>query len=296
MSWQDHLALSRTFAIEVSGQSPGLTHSLFATQRAKDAVVDTLRERLGGRPSVDTSAPDVRIVLHLHAGKVDVSLDLAGESLHRRGYRQASHPAALKETLAAVVVLASGYAGDDPFLDPLCGSGTIAIEAALLAEGRAPNADRNFGAERWPAFDDHSRHWLGELRKDVRARRHVARWPVVASDHDPEAVATARRNAKAAGVKVEVREADARTVSRSEGAGHLVSNPPYGGHVGGGGGKKQLKSFYHALGDHYRGFAGYTLAFLAGAPEFESAFGSKPKTRKPLFNGPLRCELLIYKV
>jgi putative N6-adenine-specific DNA methylase len=296
LPWTDHLNLSRTFAIEVSGQSPNLTHSLFAAQRAKDAIADTFRQKLGGRPSVDTARPDVRVVLHLRDGKADVSVDLAGDSLHKRGYRRAPHPASLKETLAASLLLASGYDGESPFLDPMCGAGTIAIEAALIAERRAPNVDRKLSAERWPSFTPELAKRLDEVRAELRSRVRPAPAPVLASDRDPEAVAATRSNVRSARVQVQVAEADAREVAPLSPPGLVLCNPPYGGRVGGGGGKKQLKSFYHALGEHFHRFAGHTVGVLAGASEFESAFGLRPRSRRKLFNGPLPCELLLYSM
>ncbi|MHB8419582.1 MAG: THUMP domain-containing class I SAM-dependent RNA methyltransferase [Myxococcales bacterium] len=296
LRWTDHLDLRHTFAIEVSGQSEGLTHSLFVAQKAKDAIADSLRAALGARPDVDTRDPDVRIVLHLHAGRAEVSLDVAGDSLHRRGWREAPHRASLKETLAAALLLASGWKGEVPLCDPMCGAGTIAIEAALLAEGRAPNARRRFGAERWPAFGAAERQILGELREAALSRARRERPPIFAGDRDPEAVASARENAKRAGVALELREADARELAPPAPAGTLVSNPPYGGRAGGGGGGKQLKSFFHGLGLAARGWHGWTLAYLAGSEAFESAFGMRPTGRRKLYNGPIPCELLSYRV
>ena len=296
LPWQDHLSLRSTFAIDVTGESEGLTHSLFVAQRAKDAIVDALRARLGGRPSVDRAQPDVRVVLHLHRDRADVSLDLAGDSLHRRGYRRARHAAQLKETLAASVLLAAGYTGERPLCDPMCGSGTLAIEAALISQNRAPNLERHFGCERWPSFTDSQRDSLALLRAELRAAVRPQAAPIVASDWDPEAVEATRSNARAAGVRVEVREADAREIEPLVPPGLVVANPPYGGRIGGGGGKKQLKSFYHALGERWKTLAGHEIAVLSGAPEFESAFGMRPRSRRALFNGPLRCELLVYRV
>jgi len=296
LPWQDHLTLRSTFAIDVSGESEGLTHSLFVAQRAKDAIVDAMRERLGGRPSVDRAQPDVRVVLHLHRGQADVSLDLAGDSLHRRGYRRGQHAAQLKETLAAAVLLAAGYTGDQPLCDPMCGSGTLAIEAALISQNRPPNLERRFGCERWPSFGESQRESLDLLRAELRSRLRRQPAPIVACDWDSEAVEATRSNARAAGVKLEIREADARELAPLSPPGLVVANPPYGGRIGGGGGKKQLKSFYHALGERWKTLAGHDLAVLSGAPEFESAFGMRPRARRALFNGPLRCELLQYRV
>jgi len=294
--WEDHLSLRHTFAVEVAGATPGLTHSLFVAQRAKDAIVDRLRPLLGGRPSVDTRDPDLRIALHLSRGQADVALDLAGDSLHRRGYRQRPHPASLKETLAAAVLIACEYQGETPLLDPLCGAGTLAIEGALIAARRAPNENRSFGAERWPTFDDAARSALAELRAEARAQVRSPPAPIHASDRDPDAVAATIANVRRAHLPIRVSEADARTILPMVPPGLVVANPPYGGRIGGGGGRKQLKTFYHQLGANFRGFAGHQLAFLAGSPDFESAFGLKPSGRRKLFNGPIECQLLHYRL
>ncbi len=296
LPWQDHLDLRRTFAIEVAGRTEGLDHSLFAAQKAKDAIADALRERLGARPDVDVRDPDVRIVLHLWRGQADVSLDVAGESLHRRGWRARTHRASLRETLAAAVLLGSGFTADRPFIDPMCGAGTIAIEAALLVAGRAPNVFRRFGAERWPAFGEADRRALATLREEARARVRRDGPPIFASDRDPEAVEAARQNARRAGVEIRFSVADARLLAPLDPPGLVASNPPYGGHEGGGGGLKQLKSFYHALGARLRQLSGHTLALLAGSPAFESAFGLRPVSRRALFNGPLPVTLLVYRI
>jgi len=296
IAWEDHLGLRQTFAIEVAGTTPGLTHSLFVAQRAKDAIVDRLRPKLGGRPNVDTRDPDLRIGLHLSRGQADVSLDLAGDSLHRRGYRQRPHPASLKETLAAAILLACGYEGETPLLDPLCGAGTLAIEAALIAARRAPNESRKFGAERWPTFDASARAALADLRAEARAQVRAPPAPIHASDRDPDAVAAAIANVRGVKLPIRVTEADARTIAPMVPPGLVVANPPYGGRIGGGGGRKQLKTFYHQLGANFRGFGGHQLAFLAGSPDFESAFGLKPFARRKLFNGPIECQLLHYRI
>ncbi len=296
LPWAEHLDLTHSFAVEVSGQTEGLTHSLYAAQKAKDAIVDSLRAVLGGRPDVNVREPDVRIVLHLRAGRAEVSLDVAGESLHRRGWRSRPHPASLKETLAAAVVLGSGWRGELPLVDPMCGAGTIAIEAALLAAGRPPNARRRFGAERWPGFGATDRRALASLRAEALARPPREHPPIRACDRDPEAVEAARENARQAGVQLDLSVADARELGPSYPPGYVVTNPPYGGHAGGGGGQKQLKTFFHALGRNARGLSGHTLAFLTGSPAFESAFGMRPVGRRKLFNGPIPAQLLVYRV
>src|SRR5262249_38457994 len=149
--------------------TPAITHSGFAALKVKDAIVDALRDAVGARPDVDTKSPDVGVVLHLAAGRAGLFLDLAGEALHRRGYRVAMVEAPLKETLAAAVLALGGAPLDLPFLDPMAGSGTLAIEQALAARGIAPGLRRRFGFERWPTLPAEERAGWGRMRAEAEA-------------------------------------------------------------------------------------------------------------------------------
>lgn len=295
LSWQEHLDERHTLAVEVAGRAEGIAHTHYAALRIKDAVVDQLREKRGARPDVNAKDPDVRIVAHLSQRRCLLSLDLSGEPLFKRGYRVATTPAPLKETLAAAVVLASGWKADRPLADPMCGSGTIAIEAALLAQNRAPNASRAFGVERWPSFGERERRLLSDLRAEARASVRRGAPPVFASDRDEQAVAATQANVRKAGVPVTVSRQDARELRPLSPPGFIVVNPPYGERLEAGG-RKQLKTFFWQLGQSWRGFEGHDLAVLAGGPEFESAFGLRPSGRQPLYNGPIRCTLLRYRL
>ena len=178
----------------------------------------------------------------------------------------------------------------------MCGSGTLAIEAAFIALDRPPNLERRFGCEGWPSFTDHDRAALAEKRAELRAKVKKSMPQIIASDRSPEAVEATKHNARTAHVAVDVREEDARFIEPLVPPGFVVANPPYGGRIGGGGGTKQLKSFYHALGERWRNLHGHEVAVLSGAESFESAFGIKPRGKLLLYNGPLRCELLTYKM
>jgi putative N6-adenine-specific DNA methylase len=291
--WEAYLNEGLTFAVDAVGRTAALGHTHFTALKVKDAVVDVLRERRGARPSVNVDDPDVSIVAHLANGRAQLALDLAGEPLFKRGWRLMQTEATLKETLAAAILRACGYDGTRPLVDPMCGSGTLAVEAGLIAQHHAPGVHRRLGIERWASFDAALRAALQGMREE--ARRGVRRGapPVIASDRDPEAVRATRANVKRAGLPIQVRQADARTLAPLDPPCFVVVNPPWGRRLDGGG-RRQLKTFFWQLGQAWRGLHGHRLAVLAGGPEFESAFGVRPRSRRMLWNGPVRCVLLVY--
>jgi len=293
--WRELVARGQTLAVAASGRAEGLTHTHFVEQKLKDAVVDVLRDRAGFRPDVDPRSPDVLIVAHLADGKCSVSLDLAGDLLSNRGYRVRTVEAPLREALAAAVVLYSGWEGTTPLRDPVCGSGTLAIEAALFASKRAPNLKLALASERWPRTAAEDRRILARLRSELAARE-VSPPLIFASDRDADAVEAARANARAAGVRVEVSQADARELLPLAPPGQLLLNVPYGERLEVGG-RKPLKTFYHQLGESFRKLKGHRAAVLSGNEDFESAFGVRPRgPRRTLWNGPLRCMLYRYEL
>ena len=205
VDWRAYLTADRTLAVRASCRSSALTHTQFIAQRTKDAVVDQLRGRTGERPSVDLADPDVALFVHLVRDRATLYVDLAGEPLHRRGYRRRNVTAPLKETLAAAILRLSGWDRRSPLLDPMCGSGTIAIEAALWAAGVAPGLARpRLGLERWAMHDEAGARAMADLRARLRepARREAP--SIVASDHDPAAIEATTENARAAGVSISV--------------------------------------------------------------------------------------------
>jgi putative N6-adenine-specific DNA methylase len=297
VAWEDHLLPSTTFAVEATVRDSQVTHSGFAALKVKDALVDRMREALGGRPDVDTRTPQVRVVAHLSRDRLSLSLDLCGEPLHRRGYRARPTPAPLKETLAAAILRAERYTGEEPFLDPMCGSGTLAIEAALIARRRAPGLNRSFSVEGWPAMGLRAREVIAALKQEARAQERKVEVPIVARDKDADALEAVRRNVAAARLtaEVSVEEADALSPPPPPAAtGLLATNPPYGDRLEGGRGQKGMKSFYFKLGDSLGRMDGWRLSVLVGNPAFESAFHQRPSRKRELWNGPIQCDLLSY--
>ncbi|HYV49751.1 MAG TPA: RNA methyltransferase, partial [Myxococcaceae bacterium] len=260
-------------------------------------IVDRLRKAQGRRPDVDTRDPDVRVVAHLAREQLSLSLDLAGEPLHQRGYRVRTVAAPLKETLAAAVLRAAGYVGEEPLWDPLCGSGTFVIEAAMIAARRAPGLRRRLSVERWPELGGPAAAMLAELKEEARAQERKPPHPIIGSDRDPDAVLATQRNAAAAKVAgmVKVLEADAIAMAPApvDGPGLIVSNPPYGDRLTAGG-QKGMKTFYFKLGERLGALEGWRKAILVGNDAFESAFHARPSAVRWLWNGPIRCQLLGY--
>jgi putative N6-adenine-specific DNA methylase len=297
VDWSEWLTTRTTLAVEASGTTPALAHTGFAALKVKDAVVDVLRARLGARPDVDSRDPDVRIVLHLGRGEAELSLDLAGEPLHRRGYRAAMTGAPLKETLAAAVLLLGGVERELPFLDPMCGSGTLAIEQALSARHLAPGLRHPLAFQRWPGYRGALQSAWDRMKEEARARALPrAPAPIWAGDLSPRAVEATRRNAAAAGVleDVQVAAMDAREVAPRSASGTFCSNPPYGERLGSR--PLQLAGFYRGLGAALRRFSGWRAVLLSGNPLLERELGVRPESSHRLWNGPLEVRLLRYRV
>ena len=232
--------------------------------------------------------------MHLYGGQCSVSIDLAGDLLSNRGYRVRTVEAPLREALAAAVVIYSGWDGQTSAHDPVCGSGTLAIEAALFAARRAPNADRKLACERWPRTAKDDARTLTALREELAARI-VKPPPLFASDRDADAVEAVKANARAARVQLQISQADAREIRPLDPPGHLFLNVPYGDRLEAGG-RKQLKTFYHQLGASFRRLERHQATILSGNEDFESAFGVRPRgPRRVLWNGPLRCTLYRYE-
>lgn len=300
--WEEHLAPDGTLAVEFSGACPGIDHGHYGSQRVKDAIVDRFRARCGRRPSVDRQQPDLRIHVLLRDGQAAASLDLSGDSLHRRGYREATVAAPLKETLAAALLLKAGWptiaAAAGPLLDPLCGSGTLAIEAAWIAGDQAPGLLRaHWGFSGWlghiPAL------WSRLLAEAVERREtgHARIPPILASDRDPKAVRAALINAGRAGVadriRIECRELAAAGPPPGP-PGLLIANPPYGERLGG---QDEWGTLYAQLGDLLKTrFAGWRAAVFTGNPELGKRMGLRAEHSHVFHNGPLECRLLRFRV
>lgn len=292
--WQDYLTPAMTMAVDCSLRDSALTHSGYVALKTKDAVVDSLRDRFGTRPSVDTRDPDLRVNVHLLKNRCTVSLDTSGAPLDRRGYRLEKNEAPLRETLAAAIILSTGWDGSVPLSDPLCGSGTLLIEAALLASRRPPGGERRFGFERWPGFDQAAWQALrAEASGQVLDRLPA---PIQGSDSDGRTIATARRNAERAGVRglIGLTRYDMQDFTPPPGNGVIVCNPPYGERMGE---VEALKPFYRQLGDLFKQRCkGNTAWVFTGSMELAKHVGLKATRRIPLWNGPLECRLLKYEL
>jgi len=271
-------------------RSSHLTHSQFVAQKTKDAIVDMLRERLGARPSVDREDPDVLVAVHVVKDEATLYLDVGGASLHQRGWRRQGGDAPLRETLAAAVLRLGGWDRQRPLCDPMCGSGTIAIEAAAWARRIAPGLARpRFGWERWANCDEPLRRATAALREEARAARLGVGPHVVASDVDPGALAATEANARSAGVDIAIERRDVRDLEALVPPGFVVTNPPYGERL------PAADYLYAGLGRALRGLADHTVAVLAGTPAIARALGRAPQRWWLLYNGPIECRLLLFE-
>jgi 23S rRNA (guanine2445-N2)-methyltransferase / 23S rRNA (guanine2069-N7)-methyltransferase len=308
VDWSAHLGADGTLAVDCTSSRSAITHTQFAALKVKDAIVDRFRDETGTRPSVDVAAPDVQVNLHLDRDVATLAVDLSGESLHRRGYRGPQGAAPLKENLAAAILLRAGWpalvaaaaADGEPlaFVDPMCGSGTLCIEAALIAADAAPGLGRDyFGFLRWRGHD--AALWqrlLGEAAERRAAARieHVA---IRGYDRDAAAVRAALANVAAAGferlIHVERRELAALPDAPAP-RGLVAANPPYGERLGE---QRELVQVYTDLGRALRErFVGWQAAVLTGNPPLGRELGLKAKRTHTLFNGPIECRLLRFDV
>ncbi|MFZ9850788.1 MAG: THUMP domain-containing class I SAM-dependent RNA methyltransferase [Vulcanococcus sp.] len=303
--WDHWLPPELSFRVDASGAIPGLSHSHYTALQVKNALVDGQRQRWGRRSSVDLDSPDLSLHLHLSAGRpgqtpqATLSLDGSGDSLHRRGYRAAMGLAPLKENLAAGLIRLTGWDGSVPLADPLCGSGTLLIEAACQALGRQPGLDRRFALERWPDFD--GRLWSLEVeaaaaleRDRLADGRPLA--AIVGQELDPTVLEQARSNAAAAGVApwLQLRGGDCRSFEPPPGPGLLVCNPPYGERIGE---REQLEQLYADLGAMLKErCSGWDLWLLSGNPELTGALRMKASRRIPVSNGGIDCRWLHYAI
>jgi putative N6-adenine-specific DNA methylase len=289
VDWSEWLTPRTTLAVRASTRSSRMTHSQFVAQKTKDAVVDALRDRFGARPSVDKDDPDVLLSVHLARDEATLYLDAGGASLHERGWRAQAGAAPLRETLAAAMVRLSGWDRQKPLVDPMCGAGTIAIEAAAWARKIAPGLSRaRFGFERWASCDDSVRDGMRALREEARGAARAEGPPVFASDANPRAVERARDNARAAGVELIVDRRDVRGLGPLDPPGFVVTNPPYGERLAGD------EPLYEDLARALLRLRGHTVALLAGSPDLGRAMGREPGRWWILFNGPIECRLLLY--
>lgn len=291
VDWGRFIGPESTLLVDARTRESALDHSRFIEQRVKDAVVDQLRARVGGRPSVDRDDPDVRINTHLFRDRVTLSVDTSGQSLHRRGWRVHQGRAPLAETTAAALVLASGWDRRAPLLDPFVGSGTIPIEAASIAAGTPPGARRGFSFERWPGHD--AAGFRAYREREGRNARLPRKLRLLGWDVAPQRVAEARENLASAGLAeaVALEQGDAREFSPRPGwNAAIVTNPPYGARIGA---EAELVPLFEAFGVRLRERAeGSSLTLLSGNPILARALGFPEAERTPMQNGAIACERL----
>ena len=293
IDWTQYLTPEHTLAVDCNVRDSRITHSKYAALRTKDAICDQFLDRSGRRPSVNVEEPMVGLNLHIYRDQATLSLESSGESLHKRGYRPILTRAPLNEALAAALVLLTGWRGECPFADPLCGSGTLPIEAAWIALKRPPGLTRKrFGFQGWMDYDV-------ELWTSLRdeARRGVLRQlpaPVLASDVRSDAVSFAINNARAAGIGhlLRISKSDVRQFQPSGPPGVLVCNPPYGERIGE---EKELRWLYRTLGEIFsERRQGWRAYVFSGNPVLGDAIGLKPIKEIPLYNGKIPCRLLEF--
>lgn len=294
--WERYIDNAGTVAVSAALNSSFLTHSQFAAQLVKDAVVDRFRDLTGDRPSVDIKEPDLPIHLFLNRDHATLSIDLAGRSLHKRGYRDAEqHKSPLNEALAAGLVLASEWDLETPLVDPMCGSATLLIEAARMVRDVAPGLQRSFAFERWHDLDKDVWSSLfdeAEERQAAGAKRSV---PIEGADSHPGSVVLARRAADAAGVgdMIRIRHTDAKLWEPSFRPGMVLTNPPYGERIGH---DDELERSWRALGDFLHRQKGATAWVLSGNPQATQFLRLSSERRMPVANGGINCRWIRYQI
>ncbi|MBW0145945.1 bifunctional 23S rRNA (guanine(2069)-N(7))-methyltransferase RlmK/23S rRNA (guanine(2445)-N(2))-methyltransferase RlmL [Marinobacter arenosus] len=305
MDWQQHIPVNGSFRVTFLGQNDAIRNTQFGAQRVKDGIVDRFRANGGQRPSVDAKSPDITVSARLNRGRLSLGIDLSGHSLHMRGYRTEKGAAPLKENLAAALLMRAGWPdiareGGD-FVDPMCGSGTLLIEAAMMALDLAPGRKQErFGFEKWPGHQPEL--WLS-LRQEAERRAHEGKQGRVPGiygfDQDGRVIATARNNIQRAGLDGLVQvghsplselAADGEWSSR----GLVLTNPPYGERLSE---RRELGALYGALGDTVKRLVpGWRLGVFTGAPEYGKSIGLRSYKQYRLFNGKLPAQLLLFEI
>jgi putative N6-adenine-specific DNA methylase len=292
--WEELLPTDGYFSVVSKVNTPTVTNSMFPSLKVKDAVVDRISEARGRRPDSGPRRDHAVLTLLWQGKAATLYLDTSGEKLSDRGYRRVMSKAPMRETLAAALLAQTPYDGSQPLVNPMCGSGTLAIEAALLGSGRAPGLLRhNFGLKHVLGFD--AELWK-EVRAEARAPFKPIQAPIVATDRDPRVIDAARKNAKTAGVDslIQFEVCDFAETPVPAGEGVVILNPPYGKRLGS---TAELDALYPRIGDFFKqrcqGYMGYVLT---GDLKLAKRLGLRTKRRLPYFNGELECRLLEYEL
>jgi len=294
VDWPERFAVERSIRVNVTAQKSPLKSLEFATLRIKDAICDRFRDARGRRPDVDRAAPDVRVHAFLEPERGTLYLDTSGEPLFKRGWRKDAAEAPLRENLAAGIVMLTGWKPEEPLLDPMCGAGTLLVEAAAMARGRPPGARRNFAFEKLATFD--AALWRRLREEAARPAASAPRLALYGSDIDPRSLDAARRNLAAAGVERWIRLDRSDVLERTAPApsGVLVANPPYGERLGT---AEELAKFYPRLGDALKQrFAGWRCFLFTADMRLPKLIRLEPARRVPLYNGALECRLYEFRI
>ena len=290
--WENYMGTAQTFAVDEVVFSNEFRHSKFVAYRVKDAIADYFMEREGKRPGVRVVGPDMLVNIHIAETKCTLSLDASGESLHRRGYRQEALEAPLNEVLAAGIILMTGWRGETDFIDPMCGSGTLPIEAALIARNIAPGVFRQgYAFEHWPDFDA---DLLDEIYNDDSNEREFTHH-IYGYDNNPRAIEVATRNVKAAGLSkcITLNVQPFQAFEQPAEKAIIVTNPPYGERIS----APDLLGLYQMIGERLKhAFAGGNAWILSYRDECFDQIGLKPTKKIPLMNGALECQLRQYEL
>jgi putative N6-adenine-specific DNA methylase len=293
IDWTRLFLPARTLRVDVAATRSPLQSLEFATLRVKDAICDRFRADVNVRPSIDKRMPDVRVHAYLTERDATIYVDTSGEPLFKRGYRRDAEEAPLRENIAAGVIALTGWSPDTPFLDPMCGSGTIAIEAALIAADRAPGLSRTFGFQKLAWFDGPTWQRLKQTARD-RIRPAPPSPLITASDNAPGAIGRTQVNLRAAQLDdfVAVEEADLLTRAAPAPHGVMLTNPPYGVRLSD---QAQMAQFYPLLGDALKKhFAGWTAYFFTGDLRLPKLIHLKVARKTPLYNGAIECRLFEF--
>ena len=294
LNWPSWFKVSQTIRVKVTGVKCPLKSLDFVTLRIKDAVCDRFREEGALRPSVSVRDPDVRIHAYLTQNQYQLYLDTSGAPLYQRGFRDVSVIAPLRENLAAGIIMLSNWKPGTPFLDPMCGSGTFLIEAAMMAVNQPPGLKRTFGFQKLKFFDE--KLWKKIEAEALQHMKPIQFLEIFGSDIDLRAVRVARHNLKVAGLEevAKVMQSDFIKLEPPASEGVLVTNPPYGQRIGE---DEDLKEVYPAWAKHMKAsFGGWDTYFLTADLEMPKDMRLKPSKKTPLFNGALECRLFEIKM
>jgi len=292
MKWEDHFSVKESFMVNSSVSSPQFRHSLFVSQKTKDAIADRFRKLTNLRPSVNTNDPDITINIHISNDRADVSLDSSGEPLFKRGYRTAQYAAPLNEVLAAAMIMMTGWDGSTNFIDPMCGSGTLSIEAALIGKKIPPGIFREkFGFMNWKDYDE----ILFKRLMETMLNPVEMKAGIFASDISADAIDLTQNNVKKALLEefIQVQKVDFKDLIPPSEGGLVMMNPPYGERLK----ETEINQFYKGIGDTLKkNFTGCDAWVLSGNPEALKFFGLRPEKKIELINGSIKCKFQKFSI